>query len=160
MILRLTPKQERFVQALISGLSQRQAYIKAGYSTKGKTDNYIDVEASKLFKNPKVFQRYQDLLNEHKEKALWTLEDSVNTLKWLIQQSMRSIRDLDSGYVRQGTAQAIIGAVKELNQLELLYPLDVKRAEKIDDELNNADQTQDDKIAQMIDKLDEAIRND
>ena len=122
--MKLTPKQERFVQGLISGLSQRQSYIEAGYSTAGKTDNYIDTEASKLFKNPKVFQRYQELLDEHKNKALWTREEAVNTLKWLISKSIDSIDsdDFDGGYVRQGTSSALMSAIQELNKLEDLYP--------------------------------------
>lgn len=160
MILGLTPKQEKFVQALISGLSQRQAYIKAGYSTKGKTDNYIDKEASLLFRNRKVFERYQELIEEHKQKALWTREESINTLKWLIQQSMVSIRKVDGGYVRQGTSNAILGAIKELNQLELLYPLDQKKAEKIDDELRSEQEKQNGKIERMIELFDREYGDD
>ncbi len=142
-MVKLTPKQERFVQGLISGLSQRQAYIEAGYSTEGKTDNYIDTEASKLFKNPKVFQRYQELLDEHKNKALWTREDSVNTLKWLIEQSKKSIENIDEGYVRQGTANAILGAIQELNKLELLYPVEQWKVELMKKELEPTDDKQD-----------------
>ncbi|MBG9981736.1 terminase small subunit [Aerococcaceae bacterium DSM 111020] len=118
----LTPKQERFVQGIVAGLSQRQAYIKAGYSTNNKTDNYIDVEASKLFSNPKVFHRYQELMDEHKEKALWTREEAVEALKWLYNQGIVSIKEHDEGYVRQGTSSAILGAIQELNKLEDLYP--------------------------------------
>ncbi|HHW9582331.1 hypothetical protein [Staphylococcus aureus] len=39
---------------LIEGKSQRKAYIDAGYSTKGKSGEYLDKEASTLFKNRKV----------------------------------------------------------------------------------------------------------
>lgn len=155
--MRLTPKQEKFVQALISGLSQRKAYIKAGYSTKNMTNKTIDETASRLFKNRKVYTRYNELLEEHKEKSLWTREDSINTLKWLVNQSMYSVRNHDNGYIKHGTATAILGAVKELNSLELLYPLDEKRVEKIDDELRNDKNSQNDKISQFIEKLDEAI---
>ena len=118
----LTPKQEKYVQGLVAGLSQRQAYIEAGYSSKNKTDNYLDVEASKLFKNPKVYQRYQDLFEEHKQKALWTREMAINDLIWLKEQAGNSIRNQDEGYVRQGTANAYISAIQELNKLEDIYP--------------------------------------
>ena len=77
---KLTAKQEKFVQGLIEGKSQRQAYIDAGYSTKGKTPEYIDTEACKLFKNPKVSQRYNLLMEEHKEKALITREELLQKL--------------------------------------------------------------------------------
>lgn len=118
----LTPKQEKYVQGLVAGLSQRQAYIEAGYSSKNKTDNYLDVEASKLLKNPKVYQRYQDLFEEHKQKALWTREMAINDLIWLKEQAGNSIRNQDEGYVRQGTANAYISAIQELNKLEDIYP--------------------------------------
>ncbi len=61
MRMALTDKQEEFVQGLIKGLSQREAYKSAGYKTDAMTDNAIDVEACKLFKNPKISQRYEAL---------------------------------------------------------------------------------------------------
>ena len=124
MAIKLTNKQELFVQGLVSGLSQRKAYINAGYSTKNKSNEYIDTEASKLFKNPKVFQRYNDLMEDHRNKALWTREDAINTLKWLVDQSVLSIEGVDEGYVRKSTADAIIGGIQELNKLENLYDHD------------------------------------
>ena len=50
---KLTPKQELFVQGIISGLSQRQAYRQA-YKAEKMTDVAVDVQASKLLKNPKI----------------------------------------------------------------------------------------------------------
>ena len=49
-MIKLTPKQEKFVLGLIEGKSQRKAYIDAGYSTKGKSGEYLDKEASTLLK--------------------------------------------------------------------------------------------------------------
>lgn len=133
----LTAKQEKFVQGLVSGLSQRQAYIEAGYATKGKSDTTIDANASRLFKNSKVLARYNELMDEHKNKALWTREEAVNNLKWLADRAMQSIDMMDEGYVRQGTANALLGAIQELNKLELLYPLDQRQAKKADRDLDN-----------------------
>lgn len=132
----LTPKQEKYAQGLVAGLSQRQAYIEAGYSSKNKTDNYLDVEASKLFKNPKVRQRYNELMDKHKEKALWTREQAVNDLIWLKEQAKKSIKEQDDGYIRQGTSTAYVNAIKELNTLEGVYP-DKAQNININGELNN-----------------------
>lgn len=121
MAIKLTNKQELYVQGLVSGLSQRKAYINAGYSTQGKSDDYIDQQASKLFANTKVLARYNELMEEHRDKALWTREDAINTLKWLVDQSVLSIESVDEGYVRKSTADAIIGSIQELNKLENLY---------------------------------------
>jgi phage terminase small subunit len=122
--LALTPKQEKYVQGLVAGLSQRQAYIGAYPNAKNWKESTVDSRASETLKNSKVLGRYNELMNEHKEKALWTREDAVNTLKWLLAQSVESVKseEFDKGYVRQGTAGAIINAIQELNKLEDIYP--------------------------------------
>lgn len=56
----LTQKQEKFVQALIAGKSQREAY-KEAYNTERMGDETIDVKASELLKNGKVSVRYEEL---------------------------------------------------------------------------------------------------
>lgn len=57
---RLTDKQEKFIEALISGKSQREAYREA-YGCKGWKDRSIDIKASQLFKSDKVQLRYSEL---------------------------------------------------------------------------------------------------
>ena len=57
----LTPKQERFVQELIKGKSQREAYKIAYPSSKKWKNESIDSKASNLFKNVKVRTRYEEL---------------------------------------------------------------------------------------------------
>lgn len=56
----LTNKQEAFVQALIAGKSQREAYRTAYNATKMK-DATVDVKASELMKDGKVTVRYAEL---------------------------------------------------------------------------------------------------
>ena len=120
----LTAKQEKFVQGLVSGLSQRQAYYEAFPNSKKWKPETVDNKASKLFKESEILARYKQLMDEHKEKALWTREEAINDLKWLKEQAKQSILDekFDNGYVRQGSATAFINAIKELNSLEDIYP--------------------------------------
>ena len=125
----LTTKQERYVQGLVAGLSQREAYKQAGYATEGKSDNTIDANASRLFKNSKVLTRYNELIEEHKTKALWTREEAINKLKWLMSKAESSIEIQDEGYVRQGTSTAFVNTVQELNKLEGLYPSEKQEIE-------------------------------
>ena len=153
-VTRLTAKQEKYVQGLVAGLSQRQAYIKAYPNARKWNDNSVDSRASNLLKTDKVLTRYNELLDEHKDKALWTREDSVNKLIWLIEKATVSIEEHDEGYTRQATANALLNAVQELNKLELLYPLDQRQAKKIDTELE-PDLEQDDKLLKFAEKLDE-----
>ena len=65
----LTPKQEKFVMALISGMSQRQAY-KFAYNCENMKDKTIDNNAYKLFKKDKIQLRYNQLIKEKQQNIL------------------------------------------------------------------------------------------
>ena len=65
----LTPKQEKFVMALIGGMSQRQAY-KFAYNCKKMKDTSIDVSACELFKKDKIQLRYNQLIKEKQQNIL------------------------------------------------------------------------------------------
>ena len=127
----LTSKQEKYVQGLVAGLSQRQAYREAYPNSMDWKDRTVDSRASELLKKSNVLGRYNELMEEHKNKALWTREEAVNELKWLYKQAIKSIEDQDEGYVRQGTSSALLGAIQELNKLEDLYPSDKHQVEHI-----------------------------
>lgn len=68
---RLTPKQDKFIRALIEGKSQREAY-KIAYNTARMSDVVIDVKASELLKLGKVSVRYDELRARRDEKAVIT----------------------------------------------------------------------------------------
>lgn len=84
---RLTVKQEKFVQNLIKGMSQADAYRDA-YSTKKMSDNAIYREASLLLKNPKVAKRHDELrgklVERAERRALMTAEDRLVWLSGVI----------------------------------------------------------------------------
>ena len=63
--LSLTTKQELFIQGLIKGYSQREAY-KMAYEADNMKNESIDVKASNLFKQDKIRLRYEELKNEIK----------------------------------------------------------------------------------------------
>lgn len=64
----LTQKQEKFVQGLIAGMSQREAY-KAAYNAERMADSTVDQCACRLLKNPNVAARYEELRKASEEKA-------------------------------------------------------------------------------------------
>lgn len=133
---KLTTKQEKYVQELVTGLSQRKAYRRAYPSSVKWKDSTVDSHASRLLATDKVMARYNELMDEHKDKALWTREKAVDALIWLVERSKESIENQDEGYVRQGTSGALVNAIQELNKLELLYPLDQRQAQKVDADLD------------------------
>lgn len=85
----LTPKQERFIQNIVSGMSQRQAY-KEAYNAENMTDESIDVEACRLFNNPNVSLRYKELLEEIKDTAIMT---ATERMIWLSEVVNGEIKD-------------------------------------------------------------------
>ena len=155
---KLTPKQEKYVQGLVSGLSQREAY-KNAYNAKNMKDTTIDARASKLLAEYKVSMRYNELIEEHKSKALFTREEAVSELIWLYKQSKKSIELQDDGYVRQGTSGAMLGALDRLIALELLDPIAQLEYEKLKKELE-PDLEQEDKIVKFAKLLDEVYSDE
>ena len=97
---RLTKAQEIFVQELLKGNTQRQAYIKAYPSKKNWKENSLDSSASTLFKNPKVRERYDELLNEMREieteKTKWTREQSIETLRYVIEVNKKDLERIEA----------------------------------------------------------------
>ena len=126
----LTPKQEKFVQALISGMSQYEAYKEAYNATRMK-DATIYNNAYKLMQNNEILTRYNELLEEHKKKALYTREEAVNDLIWIKEESKEDI--LKNG-IRQANSTTYINSIKELATLNDLYP-DKKNKNIEDDDM-------------------------
>lgn len=59
----LTENRERFIQGLVQGKSQREAY-RAAYPNCKSSDRVVDVKASKLFAVDEVRIRYNELMAE------------------------------------------------------------------------------------------------
>ena len=126
----LTSKQEKFIQVLVAGKSQRQAY-KEAYNAANMKDKTIDERASVLFKNDKIKTRYNELLEEHKNKALYTREEAVNDLIWIKEKSKE---DIFKNGIRQANSTTYINSIKELSTLNDLYP-DKKNKNIEDDDM-------------------------
>lgn len=111
----LTPKQEKYVQELIKGKSQREAY-KAAYpkSTNWK-ENTVDRNACELLKNNKVLTRYKALQRKAENKAVWTREQAINDLVKVKQLCEQYILDNDN--IDSKTANVVLSAIKELNNM-------------------------------------------
>ena len=89
---KLTPKQERFIQNIVSGMSQRQAY-KEAYNAENMTDETIDVRACELFNDSKIRVRYQELINKLEEETLMTATEKRRMLKEMALDTSNSITD-------------------------------------------------------------------
>lgn len=78
----LTAKQELFVQKIIEGMSQADAY-RSAYSCKNMSDNSIYVNASKLVADTKVAQRLKELREQLSKPSIMSAQER---LEWLTER--------------------------------------------------------------------------
>lgn len=77
----LTDKQERFVQELLKGKSQREAY-RASYNCLRASDKTVDNKAYALFKKSEVRARYDEL---HHNAIKRTVDDAESIRAFMIE---------------------------------------------------------------------------
>ena len=105
----LTIKEEIFVQRRIEGYSQTEAY-RFAYECENMKDKTITEKASKLMAKDNVRARYEELLNELKEKSFYTVEKANDDLNWIKEKAKE---DIEYRGLKQANANAYLGAVKE-----------------------------------------------
>ena len=88
----LTAKQEAFVQNIIQGMSQADAY-RSAYSSKRMSDNAVYREASLLVENPKVAQRLKELREQLATPAIMSAQKRLEWLTGVIQSEGETTGD-------------------------------------------------------------------
>ncbi|WP_285675739.1 terminase small subunit [Staphylococcus aureus] len=164
-MIKLTPKQEKFVLGLIEGKSQRKAYIDAGYSTKGKSDNYIDSRAFELSKNSAILDRYEELRQEAAEQSKWTRQKAFEEYEWLKNVAKN---DIEIEGVKKATADAFLASLDGMNRMTLgnevlankKIETEIKMLEKKIEQIDKGDSDTEDKIKQLHDAITEVIVNE
>lgn len=164
-MIKLTPKQEKFVLGLIEGKSQRKAYIDAGYSTKGKSDNYIDSRAFELSKNSAILDRYEELRQEAAEQSKWTRQKAFEEYEWLKNVAKN---DIEIEGVKKATADAFLASLNGMNRMTLgnevlankKIETEIKMLEKKIEQIDKGDSGTEDKIKQLHDAITEVIVNE
>lgn len=91
----LTIKQEKFVQNIVKGMSQREAY-KSSYNAKNMKDDTIDNKACNLFKQDKIRARYEELLKRIEDKAIMTAEERQIWLSKVVKGDIKITREYDN----------------------------------------------------------------
>lgn len=88
----LTGKQEKFVEGIIQGMSQADAY-RSAYDTKRMSDNAIYREASLLMSNPKVAQRLAEITSKVDKPKIKTAEERLEWLTGVIDSDEETTGD-------------------------------------------------------------------
>lgn len=119
--MNLTPKQEKFVQNIVSGMSQRQAYKEA--FEVNYDDNAIDSNASTLFNSTKVQQRYQELMKQLEDKAIMTAKERMIWLSNVVKGEIKHTSYGSNGeaYENEAYISDKLKAVDTLNKMSGEY---------------------------------------
>lgn len=127
--MKLTDKQERFVQELIKGKSQREAYRIAYPSSRKWKDGNVDSKASALFKNGKVRARF----NEIKGKVIKRVEKkAIITAEEIIKEIASIAKDDMSNYLEFGMKNVVVGYDDDGPIREDRITVDIKDSKDID----------------------------
>lgn len=118
---KLNVKQEKFIQGIINGLSQRQAY-KEAYEV-NYDDNAIDINASKLFNSAKVKLRYEELLQELEDKSIMSAKERMKWLSDVVRGNIKHISYSGNGeeYENEAYISDKLRAIDTLNKMSGEY---------------------------------------
>ena len=126
----LTSKQEKFVEELIKGKSQREAY-KAAYNTSRLKNASIDSLACRLLKGVKVRSRFEELKSQADDK---TGDDATSMRAFIIAQlqdiasgaAKDEVKDYDSEgvLIKSRTQLRQADRANALDKLSTLYGVD------------------------------------
>ena len=128
----LTVKQEKFVQNIVSGMSQRQAY-KDAYNAENMKDETIDVRACELFNEGKIKVRYQELMKKLEDEAIMTARERMIWLSDVVKGNVKHISYGSNGeaYENEAYISDKLRAVDTLNKMSGEY------ITKIEADVNN-----------------------
>lgn len=119
----LTPKQEAFVHAIVSGMTYVEAYIHAYPGSESWKPGSIATEANRLIRKPHVYARYQQLKDEYQEKkkaeAFYDRDCLLTDFMFLRDESKESIEQYG---VKQANSNAYVNALKNIGEILELYP--------------------------------------
>ena len=114
----LTPKQEAFVQNILQGMNQADAY-RSAYSCKNMSDNAIYVNASKLAADAKVALRLRELRDQLAKPSIMSAQER---LEWLTQRIEDEEVDINA----------------KLKAIDIMNKMQGEYVQKVETELKNA----------------------
>ena len=123
----LTESQEKFVQNILKGMSQKDAYIKAFPRCKTKNMNTVYNRASLLQSTPKIQQRLDKLKNQVEkklvEKLVYSREQSFKNFEKYQEIALNQDKDNLLGRIDMS---AVLKAEEQKGKLFELYTQSVK----------------------------------
>ena len=109
----LTPKRERYALFLFQGLSQRDAYVKAGFSG-NQAPNTIDRHAYDLSQDDNILARLSELQAKAKSAAIANEVERKETLTRILRCTPADFADEDGNLAIKSREQLRNPAIQEL----------------------------------------------
>lgn len=138
----LTMKQEKFVNGLIKGLSQREAY-KQAYNAKKMKDSTIDRKACELMQNGKVSARFNEIngkvVKKAEEKSIASALEVMQYYTSLLRGEAKDISvnySLDGKVIENEVSPTLRERTKAADALAKRYGLFIDKQEVINTNLN------------------------
>ena len=120
---KLTRNQEIFVQAVMAGHGQSEAYKIAYPKANNWTPQAVATEASRLIRKPHVAARYEELMSNYQKhmefSSFYGRDELLYDFLYLKEKSEESIDDIG---VRQANSNAYVNALKNIGEILSLYP--------------------------------------
>lgn len=132
----LNAKQEKFINNIVSGMSQRQAY-KDAYQV-SYSDEAIDSKASTLFNSEKVQIRYKELIEKAQDKAIMS---AIERKKWLT-EVIQNIQCEDVYFKTEDGFETKVGSKNadlntKMKAMDMLNKMDGEYITKVEAEVDS-----------------------
>lgn len=129
--VKLTPKQEKFVDGILEGKTQYQAYIDAYPRAKTYKRKSVDELASNMMKNIKILSRLQELGWKDKTELLITRKNILNRINKVVEENEKEMERIKNAYEKD---KALI--MNELSQWMQLLGVENVNKEAVQAKIN------------------------
>lgn len=132
----LTANQEKFVQGIIEGLSQAEAYRNA-YPKQKNTDKTVWENASRLMSNPKVKARVQELRDLMAKPTIMTAQERLEFLTGVINGTRgEKVVEIVDGEAVETEVPASMK--NRLNAIDIMNKMQGEYVQKVEAAVTNA----------------------
>lgn len=132
----LTAKQEKFVQCIIEGMSQADAY-RAAYDSKNMADKTVWEKASALMKNGKVAARLQEIRGQMMKPTIMTAQERLEYLTRVIKgEELETCFEYSDGEKIECNMPASIKT--RLHAVDIMNKMQGEYVQKVEAEVTNA----------------------
>ena len=119
---RLSSQQEKFVEGILEGKTQYQAYIDAYPRAKNWQRNSVDCNASQLMEDTKIKQRLLELGWREKKKIEWTRNKALETINYVMEMNKKDLERINEACqteidILEGKILTITSSITECKDL-------------------------------------------